>query len=121
LHYTFSCARRDRPQSKRSAWAAQSIATALPNGLITAKRGRALSELTAISGSLALLTNIVMTYNTSRMDAVNHKYPAAYDPRTMQGVAPIGRAPINLRGTLMFDLERFRHHLFASAKQRRTA
>jgi hypothetical protein len=78
-------------------------------------------EATAISGSSALLTNILMAYNTSRMDALYHTYPAEYDPRAMQHVAPIGHAHINLRGTLTFDLERFRDQLFTSPRQRRAA
>jgi TnpA family transposase len=98
-----------------------SLQRALHNGLITAKRGRAPSELTAISGSLALMANIVMAYNTSRMDALYHQYPAEYDPRAMQHVAPIGYAHINLRGTLAFNLERFRDHLFTTPRRRRAA
>jgi len=98
-----------------------SLQRALHNGLITAKRGRASSELVAISGSLALLANIVMAYNTSRMDALYHTHPAQYDPRAMQHVAPIGHAHINLRGTFTFNIERFRDQLFRSPRQRRAA
>jgi hypothetical protein len=90
-------------------------------GLITAKRGRAPSELTATSRSLALLTNVMMAHSASKMAAVDHKHPADYDPRAMQRVAPIGHARIKLRGTQTFDPARFRERPFAASRQRHAA
>jgi TnpA family transposase len=44
--------------------AVHSLQRAVYNGMITAKHGRTMEELGAISGALALLANIVMAWNT---------------------------------------------------------
>ena len=46
--------------------AVHSLQRAVYNGMITAKHGRTMEELGAISGALALLANIVMAWNTHR-------------------------------------------------------
>jgi TnpA family transposase len=92
-----------------------SLQRAIHHGLITAKRGRAPEELAAISGSLALLTNIIMAFNTQGMQRVVDRNPSDYDLRHLMYVAPVAYEHINLRGTLSFDLAPYRSQLFESA------
>ena len=65
-----------------------------------------MEELGAISGALSLLTNIVMAWNTHRLQLAVDEAPGAYPDEALQGIAPIGFKHINLRGILTFDLSR---------------
>jgi hypothetical protein len=85
---------------------------ALYNGVIRAKRGRSKEELVVISGALALLTNIVMAFNTHRMQAVVDALPQEFVPEALARIAPVHHAQINMRGIFTFSLARFRHRLF---------
>ncbi len=80
---------------------------AIHTGPVTAKRGRTPEQLAAISGALTLLTNIVMTWNAARMDAITHACPDAYPRDLVERIAPIAHAHINMRGQLTFN---FAHH-----------
>jgi TnpA family transposase len=84
--------------------AVHSLQRAVYNGMITAKHGRSMEELGAISGALALLANIVMAWNTHRLQLAVDQTPAAYPDEVLKGIAPIGYKHINLRGILTFDL-----------------
>ena len=77
---------------------------AVYNGVITAKHGRTMEELGAISGALALLANIVMAWNTHRLQLAVDQAPDAYPDEVLQSIAPIGYKHINLRGIFTFDL-----------------
>ena len=63
--------------------AVHSLQRAIHNGMITAKHGRTIEQLGAISGALTLLANIVMAWNTRHIQAVidrrffRRKYDAA--------------------------------------------
>jgi TnpA family transposase len=85
------------------------------NGPITActkwtpqgvKRGRTTEQLAAISGALTLLANIVMAWNTHRLQTVLEQPSADYPDEVLGEIAPIGHKHINLRGILTFDLTR---------------
>jgi TnpA family transposase len=84
--------------------AVHSLQRAVYNGMITAKHGRSMEELGAISGALALLANIVMAWNTHRLQLAVDQTPDAYPDEVLKGIAPIGYKHINLRGILTFDL-----------------
>lgn len=84
--------------------AVHSLQRAVYNGVITAKHGRTMEELGAISGALALLANIVMAWNTHRHQLAVDQTPGAYPDEVVKGIAPIGYKHINLRGSLTFDL-----------------
>lgn len=75
-------------------------------GPVTSKRGRRSEELVAISGSLSLLANIVMAWNTHRMQHVvdqwKLQYPERIDPAILAHIAPIHHSHINLRGIFQF-------------------
>ncbi len=55
--------------------AVHSLQRAIHNGMITAKHGRTTEQLGAISGALTLLANIVMAWNTHRLQAVIDQAP----------------------------------------------
>jgi TnpA family transposase len=84
--------------------AVHSLQRAVYNGIITAKHGRTMEELGAISGALTLLANIVMTWNTHRLQLAIDQAPSEYPDEVLKGIAPIGYKHINLRGILTFDL-----------------
>jgi TnpA family transposase len=86
--------------------AVHSLQRAVYNGMITAKHGRTMEELGAISGALTLLANIVMSWNTHRLQIAIDRVPAEYPDEVLSRIAPIGYKHINLRGILTFDLTR---------------
>ena len=49
---------------------------ALMAGHIEAKHGRTMREITAVSGALSLLTNIVMAWNSDAIPSVINRMPA---------------------------------------------
>jgi hypothetical protein len=72
--------------------------------VITAKHGRTMEELGTISGALTLLANIVMAWNTHRIQLAIDRMLSAYPDEVLSHIAPIGHKHINLRGILTFDL-----------------
>ena len=83
-----------------------SLQRAIHHGLIPAKRGRTTEQLAAITGALSLLANIVMAWNTHRLQGVLDRAPAAHPDTVSSRVTPIGHKHINLRGIMTFDLSR---------------
>jgi TnpA family transposase len=80
-------------------------------GKIAPERGRRRDELTAISGSHALLTNLVLAWNTHRMqDVVDRwrKAGRAVDDRWLARMGPAHSSHINFRGLFRFGIERYR-------------
>jgi TnpA family transposase len=81
-------------------------------GPVTPKRGRRTEELMAITGSLSLLTNIIMAWNTHHMQQVvdhwQRQAPESIDPAMLAQIAPIHHGHINLRGTFQFPLNHYR-------------
>ena len=86
--------------------AVHSLQRAIHNGGITAKHGRTTEQLAAISGALTLLANIVMAWNTRRMQAMIDRAPNEHPDAVLSRLAPIGHKHINMRGILSFDLAR---------------
>jgi hypothetical protein len=72
--------------------------------MITARHGRTMEELGTISGALSLLANIVMAWNTHRLQLAIDRMPGAYPDEVLGRIAPIGHKHINLRGILTFNL-----------------
>jgi hypothetical protein len=63
---------------------------------------------------LALLANIIMAWNTHRLQLAVDQPPAAYPEEVLKGIAPIAHKHINLRGILTFDLSRLGSSLLGS-------
>ena len=74
------------------------------------KRGRSHDEQRAISGSLSLLSNLVMAWNTQKiqklMDLPDHRR-ADIRLEDLAAVGPVATRHINFRGVLHFPLEEF--------------
>ncbi|MFP1133384.1 Tn3 family transposase, partial [Asticcacaulis sp. W401b] len=84
--------------------AVHSLQRAIHNGRITAKWGRTPHQMTAISGALTLLTNIVMAWNTARIQAFMDANADGIPDNVASKVAPIGHAHVNMRGTMSFRI-----------------
>jgi hypothetical protein len=95
--------------------AVHSLPRAIHNGMITAKHGRTTEQLGAISGALTLLANIVMAWNTRRLQAVIDQAPNDHPDEVLSRLAPIGYKHINMRGIFTFDLARHRSSLLRQA------
>ena len=83
---------------------------AIYTGKVAPERGRRRDEMKAISGSLALLTNIVLAWNTSRMnDTVERmrKDGLDIDDARLRRIGPGHFAHINFRGTFRFRIEAY--------------
>jgi TnpA family transposase len=92
---------------------------AIHHGPVRAKHGRSHDELTAISGALTLLTNIVMAWNTSQMQRITDARPGTLDKAALARVAPVAYAHVNMRGTFNFSLGALRHRLIEPATDAR--
>ncbi len=77
---------------------------------IAPKRGRSLEEQRAISGSLTLLSNLVMAWNTSKIQALvdlpEHKR-RDIDLYDIARIGPVATSHINFRGVLHFPVQEF--------------
>jgi hypothetical protein len=67
---------------------------------------RSNEEMTAISGALSLLTNIVMAWNTDHIQHQVDLDSARLPDSVISQVAPKGHAHINTREIMSFDLGR---------------
>ncbi len=91
-------------------------------GKVTPERGRRRDEMIAISGSLTLLTNLVIAWNTQRMqvtvDAWRGKGQRLEDD-WLRRMGPAHSAHVNFRGTLRFPIEQYREMLVVAAPWQR--
>jgi TnpA family transposase len=81
------------------------------------RRGRRTEELIAQSGALALVTNLVMAWNTHHMQATLDRWRVQnreIDPKVLHHITPMGFEGINFGGILVFPLERYRSRLLPS-------
>jgi len=72
------------------------------------KRGRSHDEQRAISGSLALLSNLVMGWNTQKIQAIVDSPDSRHSGVSLDEIAaigPVATSHINFRGVLHFPLE----------------
>lgn len=110
--------RRELHRDLSHGEAVHSLQRKIYQGGVGAKRGRRSEEMAAISGSLTLLTNIVMTWNTIMLQS--------YFKRSLQGtcdistkhlskIAPIHHRHINFNGHFIFPIEQGEDRLFQQA------
>nr|WP_257993276.1 Tn3 family transposase [Cupriavidus pauculus] len=96
---------------------------AVYTGKIAPERGRRRDEMIAISGSLTLLTNLVIAWNTQRMqvtvDAWRQK-GQKIDDDWLRRMGPAHFGHINFRGTLRFPLHLYQEMLLDTAPWQRT-
>ena len=83
---------------------------AIQGGQVASERGRRRQEMATISGAHALLTNIVLAWNTSRMDGVVARLKrdgAGIEEDWLRRIGPAHFSHINFRGTFRFNVERY--------------
>jgi hypothetical protein len=87
-------------------------------GSIGAARGRRQEELVAISGSLTLLTNLVLAWNTHHTQRIYQQGDRAdgnyVPPEMLRHIPPVSFRHINFRGQFRFPIERAAQSLIPS-------
>ncbi len=79
-------------------------------GKLPTERGRRRDEMKAISGSHALLTNIVIAWNTNRMNDVVERLRKGgmeIDDAWLRRMGPAHSSHINFRGTFSFSVDKY--------------
>lgn len=89
------------------------------SGKVSHARGRRADEMAAISGSHALLTNLVIAFHTHRMQGVLdelRKSGQPADDRHVARIAPAHSSNINFGGLIQFRIDRYRDMLLRPAR-----
>jgi TnpA family transposase len=97
---------------------------AIHGGQLAPERGRRRQEMAAISGAHALLTNIVLAWNTNRMDGVVARLKrdgVGIEEDWLRRIGPAHFSHINFRGTFRFNVERYADVLVGRAAGKATA
>ncbi|WP_300652243.1 Tn3 family transposase [Hydrogenophaga sp.] len=79
-------------------------------GRIAAERGRRRDELRAISGSHVLLTNLIIAWNTNKLNEVVAKLRSAgggVNDDIVRRLGPVFFGNINFRGIMSFSIEKY--------------
>ncbi len=99
---------------------------AVYSGKVATERGRRQDEMQTISGSHALLTNIVLAWNTGKMHETVERLRRSgvrIEDDWLRRMGPAHFGHINFRGTMRFGIERFTESLIddnaGSARQLR--
>jgi hypothetical protein len=83
------------------------------------RRGRRAEELGAQSGALALVTNLVMAWNTHQMQATLDRWRMSgernVDAAILSHITPMGFEKVNFDGVLAFSLEQHRARILPSS------
>ena len=82
------------------------------------RRGRRTEALVAQSGALALVTNLVMAWNTHQMQATLDLWLTQgrqIDSQVLHHITPMGFETINFGGVLVFPMDRYRSRLLPSS------
>jgi TnpA family transposase len=89
-------------------------------GKVAPERGRRRDEMVAISASHALLTNIVIAWNTHRMHRVVERWRRdgrVIDEAWLRRLGPVHFGHINFRGTFSFGINRYAQTLIEHPSQ----
>jgi TnpA family transposase len=92
-------------------------------GKVAPERGRRRDEMIAISGSLTLLTNIVIAWNTQRMQVTVDSWRSKgqrIEDDWLRRMGPAHFAHVNFRGTLSFPIDRYQDMLLDAAPWQKT-
>ncbi|MBT2301724.1 Tn3 family transposase [Variovorax paradoxus] len=109
LHRDRGVQARD-PHIAESRRVCSSSAGAIYYGKISHERGRRRDEMKVISGSHALLTNIVLAWNTAQMQGVVdrlRKEGQIIEDSWLRRIGPVHFGHINFRGMFRFPVERY--------------
>jgi TnpA family transposase len=80
-------------------------------GPIGAKHGRTPEQMAAISSGLTLLSNVVMTWNATKIGEARERAPEDFPDHQLTHIAPNAHAHINTKGVVTIDISRHRHSL----------
>lgn len=83
---------------------------AVYTGKVAPERGRRRDEMKAISGSHALLTNIVLAWNTSHMNELVERFrkdSMNVEDAFLRRMGPVHFGHINFRGAFRFGIEKY--------------
>jgi TnpA family transposase len=87
-------------------------------GRLSHDRGRRSAEIGAVSGAHALLTNIVIAWNTNRMQAIVDRWRRdniPIDADWLRRMGPVHFGHVNFRGMRSFSVEKYAETLLAQA------
>ena len=94
-------------------------------GRVASYQAKQHDEMQAVADALSLLANIVMAWNTAKMQAVldrwNARRSSAVPPELIGRIAPTRTEGINLRGVFSFPVEHYAEQILpslAAAKSR---
>jgi hypothetical protein len=84
------------------------------------RRGMRSEELIAQSGSLTLITNVVMAHNTQALQGITERH--AREGQAIRGeiirhLSPTAFAQLNFIGTLHFPIDQYRSQLFEPSRR----
>lgn len=97
---------------------------AILTGRLAAERGRRKEELSLISGSHALLTNLVLAWNTHHLQLTLDRWTnmgTAIPEEWVALISPAHVAHINFRGTFSFPIAQYRDQLLRAATRSKSA
>lgn len=90
-------------------------------GSVRPERGRRPDEMIAISGSLTLLSNLVIAWNATRIQTAVTSLEAkgfTIPKDCLRHISPVRYAGVNLRGTFKFAIDLYRSHLIIDGAPR---
>jgi len=93
-------------------------------GRLAPERGRRRDEIRAVSGSHALLTNIVISWNTMKMQAVVDRWRKEKQPiedSWIRRMGPVHFGNVNFRGLMSFRIEQYADALLQKTSSTRRA
>lgn len=89
---------------------------AIYSGPIGAKNGRTPEQMAAISSSLTLLTNVVMTWNATRIGEVRARTPEIFPDHHLMHIAPNAHEHINTKGVITINVSPHRGRLLVGGR-----
>jgi hypothetical protein len=72
------------------------------------RHGRTPEQMAAISSGRTLLTNVVMTWNATRIGEVRARLPDIFRDHHIMHIAPNAHEHINTKGVITIDVSRHR-------------
>lgn len=104
--------------------AVNALKRAIYSGRVNPMQARRSDDMQAVADALSLLANIVMAWNTSRMQAVLDRWSTRrrlVPPELIGRIAPTRLEGINLRGVFRFPVERYAERLLPSQSAPKTS
>lgn len=116
-YYTNPLFRRELLRVLNYGETVHTLQRAIYQGNISPNRGRRYEELVAISGSLSLLSNLVMAWTTHRMqEAIDRDPKTLGRPELLRHVGAVQFRGVNLRGQMHFPMQRYKDRLISKGR-----